>query len=353
MTSTSNAAECLRIALGQMTRHGVPPTPRNYAVWYEYAAGTNAALRTAIDRALGGGDVVDACVTERLFDEYLAPFDEARFARAREALNRLASGIQGSVEAADGEVGRYEASLTDFVSQLGGEVELDGLRDLVDTMARDTRAVRASSAELRQHLQESRKEAESLRAELERVKEEAITDALTGLANRKAFDRIIGDLVGAGVAGDRQCSLLMVDIDHFKRFNDTYGHLLGDKVIRFVGNAMRQCVKGRDTVARYGGEEFAVILPDTPLAGALAVAETIRGSIEAGRLVRTDTKEPIGNVTVSIGASSFRPGELADDFIKRADEALYRAKGGGRNRVEPSAAPTGSRPPSRATGTSG
>ena len=128
-------------------------------------------------------------------------------------------------------------------------------------------------------------------------------------------------------------ALVLLDIDHFKKVNDNYGHLLGDKVIRFVGSIMKNCVKGKDMVSRYGGEEFAILLPDTGHEGALVVAENIRASIEAGKLVRSDTRKPIGTITASLGVAQYQAGESNEEFIARADEALYYAKGNGRNQV--------------------
>jgi diguanylate cyclase len=136
-------------------------------------------------------------------------------------------------------------------------------------------------------------------------------------------------------AADGPLSLLIADIDHFKKFNDTFGHQVGDKVLRTVGRSLKDGVKGRDTAARYGGEEFAVILPQTPMSGALAVAEQIRGGLAGRKLVDKRSGDDYGRVTLSIGAAEYRSGESAADLIGRADAALYRAKENGRNRVEP------------------
>jgi diguanylate cyclase len=128
-------------------------------------------------------------------------------------------------------------------------------------------------------------------------------------------------------------SLVMLDIDHFKSVNDTHGHLIGDRVIRFVAQVLEKNIKGKDTAARYGGEEFTVLLPETPATGAKSVAESIRKAVANAQLVRADNKKPLGQITISAGVATFAAGEDVMEFINRADQALYRSKNEGRNRV--------------------
>ena len=134
-------------------------------------------------------------------------------------------------------------------------------------------------------------------------------------------------------ANGQPLSLLMLDIDHFKSFNDSYGHLTGDQVLRLVGMSLRQTIKGQDITARYGGEEFAVVLPKTALRQALTVADHIRRAIMAKELRKKSTCEILGRVTISVGVSMLKPGDDTDSLIERADACLYAAKRNGRNRV--------------------
>jgi diguanylate cyclase len=128
-------------------------------------------------------------------------------------------------------------------------------------------------------------------------------------------------------------SLIMADIDHFKKINDNFGHLIGDEILRLVASTISQNVKGRDIVARYGGEEFAVILPDTTLDNALIIALQIKQKLETQKWILRQRKEAIGNITASFGVAQYLQGEKKAKFLQRADEMLYEAKNAGRNRV--------------------
>ena len=127
--------------------------------------------------------------------------------------------------------------------------------------------------------------------------------------------------------------LLMLDIDHFKKINDSFGHLLGDKVIKMVARTLKNQIKGKDIAARYGGEEFSVLLPETELKNAWTVAENIRRMIESMSIKRAHDKQEVCRMTISIGVARYQSDESVTDFIGRADNALYHSKNTGRNRV--------------------
>ena len=143
----------------------------------------------------------------------------------------------------------------------------------------------------------------------------------------------------------------MADVDHFKQFNDRFGHLTGDQVLRLVAVAMKHNVKGQDIAARYGGEEFVIALPDTTLRSAVAVADQIRRGVMAKELIKRSSGERLGRVTLSVGIALLHTGDTPQSLIERADACLYAAKRQGRNRVvcegDPEAAPTHRRPARR------
>ncbi len=186
---------------------------------------------------------------------------------------------------------------------------------------------------LEEELQRSSHEVTELRTKLDDVRRESLLDPLTGIHNRKAFDTELAEAIEQARRTGEPLSLFMCDIDHFKRFNDTWGHQTGDQVLRLVAQCLSENVKGRDTAARYGGEEFAVILRRAPLNAALSLAEQIRSHVESKRLVKRSTGDILGRLTISIGVAEFASGDGPADIVQRADTCLYAAKNAGRNRV--------------------
>ena len=333
MAEQDKAGEYLRLALPLMSKYRVSVTPANYAVWYHYVSGANEALRQVVDGLIEAGEEITEATTRKLYHDYVSECNEERLQQARATLDGLVGSVDGTLETAQGEVTRYGESLARYAENLGQQPEDDAVRAIVQGLIRDTASVQTVGDQLHSRLDVSRQEVEALREELQLARQEALTDALTGLTNRKGFDQRLSELLNQACDDNTGLCLILVDIDFFKRINDTYGHLLGDNVIRHVAKILHDTVKGKDCPARYGGEEFAVLLPDTDLAGGMTVAEQIRATVEGGRLVKTDTREVIDSVTVSAGVACWRSGQTAHELIGRADRALYQSKESGRNRV--------------------
>jgi diguanylate cyclase len=227
----------------------------------------------------------------------------------------------------------YDASLSGASEKLLAAQSREQVKTIVEMLVNSTREMRETNKALEDRLAFSKSEISNLQHSLEAIRAESLTDPLTGLGNRKYFDRMIDTTVQSALLSGEPLSLLMFDIDHFKSFNDSYGHLTGDQVLRLVAMSLKHAIKGQDITARYGGEEFAVVLPNTALRQALTVADHIRRGVMAKELKKKSTGEILGRVTISVGVSMLRQGDDTDALIERADACLYAAKRNGRNRV--------------------
>jgi diguanylate cyclase len=197
----------------------------------------------------------------------------------------------------------------------------------------ETQKMSSVSLTLTRQLDTRAKEVQTLTARLERAEAAAFNDSLTGLLNRRGLEKAFADL-GPRMASQEGTSLLLVDVDRFKEINDAYGHAVGDQVLRGVAQILRARIKGADIAARVGGDEFAILLPDTAATGARALAEKIRSTLFQARLRRTGSDEQIGQVSISVGVAHSAEVINLDQFMQKADGALYAAKREGRNRVE-------------------
>lgn len=331
--SKTESAEYLRLALPLMSKQDAPLHPVSYAVWYEYVAGMNRSLNAAVDALSTRGVPLTGEEVEALFNRHVADVNSETASSITQEFQRIIGGIAVSTGQVAKEAGHFGQTLLNIEKNSA----LPGATIDIKALIASTQAMQASTNSLKAKLAESQREIESLREEVTRARDASLQDALTGLTNRRGFDQALDACLDALNTEDAQdptaqpC-LLMCDIDHFKKINDNYGHLFGDKVIRAVAQVLMDNVKGRDTAARYGGEEFVVLLPGTPLEGARTLAEKLRSTIEGGR-VKKGGSEELAKVTISLGVSHYIPGESGTSFIERADKALYTAKQGGRNQV--------------------
>ncbi len=328
------AKEFSELAMDTMVSHGIPATPRNFAIWYSYHAGSYGELIRGLQVMLDNGIEFTQVRNEEIYDKYFGFDREGQEIRDTGARIEAAVGV---VLQRLGEAGRdtaeYGDKLADFNGDMANSSSSGQVRDLVQGILSETRQIMEKNQELERHLGDSAKQISELRDHLEEVRHEAMTDALTGISNRKFFDLRLREEVTAHMENGAALSLLMLDIDHFKKFNDTYGHRVGDEVLKVVGRVLRDGVKGRDAPTRYGGEEFAVILPQTCLEDAVTVGEHLRSNLAKRQIKNKKSGESYGTITISVGASQYRLGEPVGEFLQRADEALYRAKREGRNRV--------------------
>ncbi len=323
------------IALGQIKALRQPATPRNYEVWYAYATGYHPSLNQKINELLHqqNGVLTDADL-DQVYQDYLSP------TRLSDRIDTVGSQVKGEIEqvmamidAAAGSANSYTESLADMSEKLGNSKDREGLRAIVEGLVQTAKEMEVSNQKLEERLNASKQEIDALQENLEAVRTESLTDPLTQLANRKFFDTSLEHAIADARAKNEPLSLMMTDIDHFKNFNDSFGHLTGDQVLRLVAMSVKQNVKGQDVAARYGGEEFAIILPNTVLRSAITVADHIRRAVMTKELMKRSTGEHLGRVTISIGVATLHKGDTVQTLIERTDTCLYAAKRHGRNRV--------------------
>ena len=321
-------------ALNQIKALKLSAHPRNFEIWYAYATGHNPGLNQAINDFVTREAPLTDEELERLYDKHLSP---VRFTERIDAVGGKIMGeieqVMSMIDVAIGSASDYSESLAGATQHIASDADRDPLRLIVETLVRSTQEVEVTNQTLQKRLVDSRDEIRELQENLEVVRTESLTDPLTTLSNRKYLEDAIVHLIGEAQAKGAPLSVILTDIDHFKTFNDTYGHLTGDQVLRLVAVTLKQNLKGRDVAARYGGEEFAVLLPRTVLSDGMIVAEHIRRAVMSKELIRRSTGETLGHVTISIGVAAWRKGDTMASLLERADSCLYAAKRAGRNRV--------------------
>jgi diguanylate cyclase len=332
LENKERSTEILRLALPLMARQLAAFHPLSYALWYEHCAGMNPDLTRVLDARLTANSALTEVDVWRLYAQHIAARDIEAFERLQLQLRSLLEDTAESAASASVQAAEFGQSLQGHARELAVPMDAEKVRLVVADMLEDTQKMQAVTTDLSAKLKASTTEVNTLTESLRRAQSEALLDSLTGLKNRRGLERAVEDLLREppGLMGS---ALLLADIDHFKVVNDTYGHVLGDKVIRAVAHVMRSTIKGRDVAARLGGEEFAILLPQTSLKGAAALAEQIRGTVAQGRIHRPDGNESIGQVTLSVGVAIAMPGDNLEALLERADAAMYTAKRGGRNRI--------------------
>ena len=328
--SKEKSAEFLRQAIQHMSMQDAAFHPVSYAVWYEYSSGEHAHLIDEVNSLIEKEKKLNEKSTAQLFNKHIASLDADSAQSIVDRFNHVVSDISASTVKAGQETSQFRKTLDAWsgeLQQLDGEVA----RHMGDLLS-ETANIQHSMHTLQHQLHSSLQEIADLKNEIIKAKQEAISDGLTGLMNRRGFDVALKQSLESASAHEDTC-LIIGDIDFFKRVNDTYGHLFGDKVIQAVARIMKAVSGNRYTAARYGGEEFVLLLPHTSLETAREVAENIRQHVANISIKNNVTSKLISNVTISLGVTAYQPGETSDSFLNRADQALYTSKAQGRNQV--------------------
>lgn len=316
-----------------MGKHSAALNPVTYTLWYEHVAGINPPLSAALDSLLNTQQTVNDTAVVGLYKKHIAPADEAVMAQISTELERLMSGMVQSASKTGDQAGTFGHQLNGLNQALVSR-DLEQLRPRLSEVILGAADMKSSVEALQQTVANSQEEINRLRSDLERAHSESLLCPMTGILNRRGFERKLEDLLSQTSTDSGDHCLVMLDIDHFKSVNDTHGHLMGDRVIQAVGEILRTTVTdSQHAAARYGGEEFALLLPQTSLDQSVALAEAVRARTKAMKIRNRTTQEVLLTVTISGGVTAVRPDDDAAALISRADAALYAAKNGGRDRV--------------------
>jgi diguanylate cyclase len=330
--SVEESHSVLKKVLPLMSQHQVPTIPQNYALWYDFVCEANGELVGELKDHMTRGLKFSPDACQKLYEKYFLHELRAQVNEIQGAMRAALESAAGELSGLDEELGGFVVLLEDAGRTLAGEPSPAEVAALVTRLAEETRVTRDRSAGAEASVRAMKLELDELRTQVDALSRDARQDALTGVANRRAFDDGLRRMMREVRDSDAELCLLLADVDRFGDFNERQGRTVADQVLRFVAQEMDQCVKGRDLLARFGGAEFAVLLPATSYNGALMLAESIRAIIEA-QVVQTDNGLSIEDLTISLGVTQCRSGEEADELVARTEACLQQSKADGRNRV--------------------
>ncbi|MBU2964471.1 diguanylate cyclase [Amphritea sp. 2_MG-2023] len=329
--NSHQATEYLRQVIPLMVHNVIPPTPLNYALWYAYVSKSIPKLNQQMDKVL---EIYGTCpnrVSEQLFSEYLIKDEAANSEVVQRALLSVMGDLESSASSTVQDTEAYNEILQDSLAALKTGNDTKSLEAIIQNLSANTESISESTRQFQAKIDDAQSEITKLKQELDQSRQDATIDPLTGLFNRRVFDQEISE---QAAKPEPDVSLIMIDIDFFKKFNDTYGHQMGDKVLQYVAKLIKEACTEPLIPVRFGGEEFSMLLPGMNVTDACELAEKVRHRIAAIRIKQKKSGEVISSVTASFGVARLSSDESPDNLIARADAALYKAKEAGRNNVQ-------------------
>jgi len=324
----------LKQTIPLLLKHEIPAVPTNYALWYTYVSDTTPELNSQLDSLLENNQKLSPSRAKQLYQTHLTEEEEVAPWQLRQSLEAMMTELSQSMRDTHSSSQQFKQRMDENVDSLQ-RVEQEGwsleeIMGLVRNLAKDAQEVRRSTVAFNGTLADAAKEIARLQAELAKTQKQVLLDALTGLANRRYFD----DELNAQITQGPMC-LILLDIDHFKKVNDEYGHVMGDLVLKAVAKKLQNSCRDADQAFRFGGEEFAVVCSNTSLDEARRIAERMRKALERIQVKNRRTGELLGDISASFGVAQLKPKMDAGQLIEEADKQLYAAKHLGRNRVMP------------------
>lgn len=317
-----------------LVKHKISAVPTNYALWYTYVSNGSPQLNEQLDAVIESKLPMSELKAKDLYRNYVSDTEEVTAWDLRQSLEGMMIELSQTLKDTKSDTQEYKKVMDTCIDDLS-KVEKEGwsveeVLGLVRNMVKESQNIRQSTISFNGALAKAEKEISRLKSQLHASQQEAMYDALTGLCNRRYFDSEISSKLVMD-----KLSLCIIDIDHFKKINDNYGHQMGDLVLKAVAKKLQSCCRDNAQVFRYGGEEFAVIMPDFDIKRARQMADVMRRSIEKIAVKDRRSGEALGDITVSAGVAQLTQKESQNALIERADKLLYEAKRLGRNRVMP------------------
>ncbi len=329
----TQAAHYLREAIPLMVKYNIQPNPRNFALWYGYVSKSKPDLIKELDNAIQKHDTCPPNISADLFRRYIID-EEVDFSNdIREQIADIVSSLSEKTGKTINDEHNYEDLLNQNLSLLQQDTGKSNIENVVHSLIEHTRQATVIAEDFRGEISKAHSEIESLRRDLKELSHEASLDPLTQIHNRRAFDKELQRLMSEAHTQQSPLSLIITDIDHFKKCNDTYGHVTGDKVLQSFAKVLSGLFHENGFPARYGGEEFVILLPNHNIESAMKLAEQLRKTVETMKIKKRGSDEQIDQITTSLGVAQWQPLETASSIISRADSALYQAKENGRNKA--------------------
>lgn len=321
--------------INKMTEFEVLPTPKNYHLWYTYSAQSDLNLTKVVDSMVAKKMQFNEELNEKLYEKFFSAEKELKtIVETGATFQKELAKIVNVLKEAGNDTSQHTQSLMDHMDKLSDFDGSNELKDIIKVVIADTDNIKQQSQMLETKLEQSTVKIEGLQTNLDNARIESRTDALTNIGNRKFFEEKISEyMTNFKTTGDDLC-LILCDIDFFKKFNDNYGHQIGDQVLKVVAHVIQKELGLQGSAARYGGEEFAVLVPKAKLADGIELAEKMRSIISQRIIKNKNTGVNFGRITMSFGVANASRGTTIEQLIQRSDSALYLAKSNGRNMVQ-------------------